>query len=49
MKGYTSQSVMDVMTNSISKRFVNRIPEEPIEFLSDNGSCYITKEMKVFG
>ena len=42
--GYTSDIVMDVMMNRVSKRFGSRLPEEPIEFLSDNGSCYTAKE-----
>ncbi|EKE9144858.1 IS3 family transposase [Escherichia coli] len=46
--GYTSDIVMDVMMNSVSKRFGNRLPEEPIEFLSDNGSCYTAKETRAF-
>lgn len=47
--GYTSEIVMDVMVNSVCKRFGNGLPEVPIEFLSDNGSCYTAKETKAFG
>lgn len=46
--GYTSDIVMDVMMNSVSHRFGNRLPEQTIEFLSDNGSCYISKETRAF-
>lgn len=46
--GYTRDIVKDVMMNSVSKRFGNRLPDSPIEFLSDNGSCYTAKETRVF-
>ncbi|CRL46935.1 IS2 transposase TnpB (plasmid) [Sodalis glossinidius str. 'morsitans'] len=47
--GYTSEIVMDIMVNSVSKRFGNELPEVPIEFLSDNSSCYTAKETEAFG
>ncbi len=46
--GYTSDIVKDSMMNSVSKRFGNRLSDLPIEFLSDNGSCYTAKETRAF-
>jgi putative transposase len=47
--GITSEHVRDMMVEAVERRFglVNRLPI-PIEWLSDNGSCYVARETRRF-
>jgi putative transposase len=47
--GITAEDVQDLMIATVEHRFgpVNRLPE-PIEWLSDNGSCYTARDTRAF-
>lgn len=47
--GITSEHVRDMMVEAVERRFglVNRLPS-PIEWLSDNGSCYVARDTRRF-
>ena len=47
--GITAEDVQDLMVATVEHRFgpVNRLPE-PIEWLSDNGSCYVARDTRAF-
>ncbi len=47
--GITGEDVRDLMMAAVEHRFgrVNRLPD-PIEWLSDNGSCYVARETRRF-
>lgn len=47
--GITGEDVRDLMVAAVEHRFgqVNRLPD-PIEWLSDNGSCYVARETRRF-
>jgi transposase InsO family protein/transposase-like protein len=47
--GITSEHVRDMMVEAVGRRFglVNRLPR-PVEWLSDNGSCYVARETRRF-
>jgi putative transposase len=47
--GITAENVQDLMVATVEHRFgsVNRLPE-PIEWLSDNGSCYTARDTRAF-
>jgi len=47
--GITGQMIRDLMVLSLEARFPQGIPPHQIEWLSDNGSCYIDKETLRFG
>ena len=38
--GYDSETVQDVMLGAVERRFGNRLPTSPVEWLTDNGSAY---------
>jgi transposase InsO family protein len=48
--GITGEMVRDLMIESVERRFgpVARLPH-PVEWLSDNGSCYTARETIAFG
>src|SRR3954453_6745906 len=48
--GITGEDVRDLMVAAVEHRFgpVNRLPVE-IEWLTDNGSCYLARETRRFG
>lgn len=46
--GYDSVTVQDVMLRSVEKRFGNRLPEKPVQWLTDNGSAYRAHETRQF-
>ena len=46
--GYDSSTVQDVMLRSVEKRFGDRLPETPVQWLTDNGSAYTTYETRRF-
>ena len=48
-KGITSHLINDLMMQAMEKRFgMGHQPDQPIEWLTDNGSCYIAHETKAF-
>lgn len=46
--GYDSVTVQDVMLRSVEKRFGNRLPDEPVQWLTDNGSAYTAHDTRKF-
>ncbi|EAN4330891.1 IS3 family transposase, partial [Salmonella enterica] len=46
--GYDSVTVQDVMLRSVEKRFGNRLPDKPVQWLTDNGSAYRAHETRQF-
>ncbi|MCQ0506201.1 IS3 family transposase [Klebsiella pneumoniae] len=46
--GYDSSTVQDVMLRSVEKRFGDRLPETPVQWLTDNGSAYTAYETRRF-
>lgn len=47
--GITGHMIRDLMVLSLEARFPQGIPSKAIEWLTDNGSCYIDKETTRFG
>jgi transposase InsO family protein len=47
--GITGHMIRDLMVLSLEARFPQGIPRQNIEWLTDNGSCYIDKETTRFG
>ena len=49
-EGIKSEDVRDLMVTAVEYRFgrVNRLPET-IEWLTDNGSCYLARDTRMFG
>jgi putative transposase len=47
--GITAEDVQDLMVATVEHRYgqVNRVPE-PIEWLTDNGSCYTARTTRAF-
>ena len=47
--GITAEDVRDLMVATVEHRYgqVNRVPE-PIEWLTDNGSCYTARNTRAF-
>ncbi|MDR8449736.1 DDE-type integrase/transposase/recombinase, partial [Acinetobacter baumannii] len=46
--GYDSATVQDVMLGAVERRFGNRLPPTPVEWLTDNGSAYRAHETRRF-
>jgi putative transposase len=46
--GITGDLVRDLMVEAIEARFGNALPEQPIEWLTDNGSPYIANDTRAF-
>lgn len=46
--GYDKATVQDVMSGAIEKGFGDKVPEEPIQWLTDNGSAYRVHETRQF-
>ncbi len=42
--GFNSETVQDVMLGAVERRFGNDLPSSPVEWLTDNGSCYRANE-----
>ncbi len=40
LRGFNSETVQDVMLGAVERRFGNELPASPVEWLTDNGSCY---------
>ncbi|EAS5035167.1 IS3 family transposase [Salmonella enterica subsp. enterica serovar Uganda] len=46
--GFDSETVQDVMLGAVERRFGNELPAYPVEWLTDNGSCYRANETRQF-
>nr|WP_171765891.1 IS3-like element IS2 family transposase [Shigella boydii] len=46
--GFNSETVLDVMLGAVERRFGNDLPSSPVEWLTDNGSCYRANETRQF-
>ncbi|EJG6607599.1 IS3 family transposase [Escherichia coli] len=46
--GFDSETVQDVMLGAVERRFGNELPASPVEWLTDNGSCYQANETRQF-
>ncbi|WP_181876826.1 IS3-like element IS2 family transposase [Escherichia coli] len=46
--GFNSETVQDVMLGAVECRFGNELPASPVEWLTDNGSCYRANETRQF-
>ncbi|EJF3547497.1 IS3 family transposase [Escherichia coli] len=46
--GFNSETVQDVMPGAVERRFGNDLPSSPVEWLTDNGSCYRANETRQF-
>ncbi|HHE4010694.1 TPA: IS3-like element IS2 family transposase, partial [Escherichia coli] len=46
--GFNSETVQDVMLGTVERRFGNDLPSSPVEWLTDNGSCYRANETRQF-
>ncbi|ELF2451104.1 IS3 family transposase [Escherichia coli] len=46
--GFNSETVQDVMLGAVERRFGNELPAYPVEWLTDNGSCYRANETLQF-
>lgn len=44
--GFNSETVQDVMPGAVERRFGNELPASPVEWLTDNGSCYRANETR---
>lgn len=46
--GISGDMVRDLMVQAVETRFGDRLPTMPIEWLTDNGSCYIAADTRKF-
>ncbi|WCA14445.1 IS3 family transposase [Escherichia coli] len=46
--GFNSETVQDVMLGAVERRFGNELPASPVEWVTDNGSCYRANETRQF-
>lgn len=46
--GYDASTVQDVMLGAVERRFGQQLPEQPIQWLTDNGACYRAHETRRF-
>ncbi|MQI27404.1 IS3 family transposase [Escherichia coli] len=46
--GFDSETVQDVMLGAVERRFGSELPASPVEWLTDNGSCYRENETRQF-
>ena len=47
-RGFDSETVQDVMLGAVERRFGSELPASPVEWLTDNGSCYRANETRQF-
>ncbi|WP_407216028.1 IS3 family transposase [Escherichia coli] len=45
--GFNSETAQDVMLGAVERRFGNDLPSSPVEWLTDNGSCYRANETRL--
>ncbi|EFV2011197.1 IS3 family transposase [Escherichia coli] len=46
--GFDSETVQDVILGAVERRFGSELPASPVEWLTDNGSCYRANETRQF-
>lgn len=46
--GFNSETVQDVMSGVVERRFDSELPAPPVGWLMDNGSCYQANETRQF-
>ncbi|MCS6055503.1 IS3 family transposase [Klebsiella variicola subsp. variicola] len=46
--GFDSETVQDIMLGAVERRFGSELPASPVEWLTDNGSCYRANETRQF-
>ncbi|EFH5536125.1 IS3 family transposase [Escherichia coli] len=46
--GFNSETVQDVMLGAVERRFGSELPASPVEWLTDNSSCYRANETRQF-
>lgn len=46
--GFDSETVQDVMPGAVERCFGSELPASPVEWLTDNGSCYRANETRQF-
>ncbi|EFK2595061.1 TPA: IS3 family transposase [Escherichia coli] len=46
--GFDSETVQDFMPGAVERRFGNELPASPVEWLTDNDSCYRANETRQF-
>ncbi|WP_151200466.1 IS3 family transposase [Klebsiella pneumoniae] len=46
--GYDSETVQDVMLGAVERRFGSTLPAFPVEWLTDNGSAYRSRQTRQF-
>ncbi|MEC9751089.1 IS3 family transposase [Escherichia coli] len=46
--GFNRETVQDVMLGAVERRFGSELPASPVEWLTDNGSCYRANETRQF-
>ncbi|HBX5720557.1 TPA: IS3 family transposase [Klebsiella pneumoniae] len=46
--GFESETVQDVMPGAVERRFGSELQASPVEWLTDNGSCYRANETRQF-
>lgn len=46
--GFDSETVQDVMLGAVERRFASGLPGSPVEWLTDNGSCYRAHDTRKF-
>ncbi len=46
--GYSGDDILDLMLESVEKRFGDQLPRTPVQWLSDNGSAYIAEQTRLF-
>ena len=46
--GYSGDDIRDLMLESVEKRFGNKLPATPVQWLSDNGSAYTAEQTRLF-
>ncbi|WP_436894619.1 DDE-type integrase/transposase/recombinase, partial [Klebsiella pneumoniae] len=45
---FDSETVQDVMPGAVERHFGSELPASPVEWLTDNGSCYRANETRQF-
>ena len=46
---FNSETVQEVMAGAVERRVGNELPASPVEWLTDNGSCYRANETRRCG
>ncbi|MFS9881144.1 DDE-type integrase/transposase/recombinase [Salmonella enterica] len=46
--GFNSETVQNVMPGAVESRFGSELPASPVEWLTDNGSCYRANKTRQF-